>query len=213
MAMRHAHRRRFPWFGRRSLALAPESVLALPPAPLPVVPVEVSEPVEVLEPIEVPQPVEVDEVVEHLQPRWAEPAQQPILPAPIEGSTDVSKQHELHEVLRGFHDAVDGVHGTVLATRDGLPVASTLGDARAETVAAMAATVVALAAQAMPSDGSGDAGADSGHTVIRGSDGCLVVYATGDVGVLAVQTSSQPNIGLVHVEAPAAARELASLLA
>jgi predicted regulator of Ras-like GTPase activity (Roadblock/LC7/MglB family) len=76
----------------------------------------------------------------------------------------------------------------------------------------MAATVVALADQAMPSDGSGPADAGS-HTVIRGTDGCLVVYAAGDVGVLAVQTSSHPNIGLVQVEAPAAARELASLLA
>jgi predicted regulator of Ras-like GTPase activity (Roadblock/LC7/MglB family) len=125
----------------------------------------------------------------------------------------VSKQHELQEVLRGFHDAVDGVHGAVLATRDGLPVASTLGDARAETVAAMAATVIALADQAMPSDPAAGESGTTSHTVIRGTDGCLVVYAAGDVGVLAVQTSSQPNIGLVQVEAPAAARELASLLA
>jgi predicted regulator of Ras-like GTPase activity (Roadblock/LC7/MglB family) len=130
-----------------------------------------------------------------------------------DGSLDVSKQQELHEVLRGFHDAVDGVQGAVLATRDGLPVVSTLTDARAETVAAMAATVVALADQAMPASAdSGVAGADGSHTVIRGTDGCLVVYAAGDQGVLAVQTTAQPNIGLVHVEAPAAARELAGLL-
>ena len=120
----------------------------------------------------------------------------------------MSKQHELHEVLRGFHDAVDGVQGAVLATRDGLPVASTLADQRADTVAAMAATVVALAEQAMPSEATGD----SGHTVIRGRDGCLVVYRAGEHGVLAVQTTAQPNIGLVHVEAPAAARQLAGLL-
>lgn len=120
----------------------------------------------------------------------------------------MSKQAELHDVLRGFHAAVDGVHGAVLATRDGLPVASTLADARSEAVAAMAATVVALADQAAPP------GAERGvgHTVIRGTDGCLVVYPAGELGVLAVQTTSQPNIGLVQVEAPAAACQLASLL-
>jgi len=134
-------------------------------------------------------------------------------PVPVgvksEESDDVSKQVELHEVLRGFHEAVDGVHGAVLATRDGLPVASTLADAKAETLAAMAATVIALANQAVPHEGDDS----EGHTVIRGSDGCLVVYPAGDVGVLAVQTSAHPNIGLVQVEAPATARELAALLA
>jgi predicted regulator of Ras-like GTPase activity (Roadblock/LC7/MglB family) len=125
-------------------------------------------------------------------------------------SDAVSKQVELHEVLRGFQSAVDGVHGAVLATRDGLPVVSTLADAGAETVAAMAATVISLAEQAMPSDPDG---AGEGHTVIRGSGGCLVVYAAGDAAVLAVQTTATPNIGLVQVEAPATARELASLLA
>ena len=137
-------------------------------------------------------------------------------PLPIDepsdhGSFDVSKQQELHEVLRGFHDAVDGVQGAVLATRDGLPVVSTLTDARAETVAAMAATVVALADQAMPAERQ-DSDGDAGHTVIRGSAGCLVVCAAGTQGVLAVQTTAHPNIGLVNVEAPAAARQLAGLL-
>jgi len=183
--MRHAHRRRrFLWFGRRT-AIADRA-----PAPVP--------------------------VETYPEPQWAEPEAHDTpetQPPTTEGSTDVSKQHELQEVLRGFHDAVDGVHGAVLATRDGLPVASTLGDARAETVAAMAATVIALADQAMPSDPAAGASGSPSHTVIRGTEGCLVVYAAGDVGVLAVQTSSHPNIGLVQVEAPAAARQLASLLA
>ena len=71
----------------------------------------------------------------------------------------------------------------------------------------MAATVVALADQAVPADGDA-----SGHTVIRGSDGCFVVYPAGELGVFAIQTAGQPNIGLLEVEAPAVATELAELL-
>jgi len=71
----------------------------------------------------------------------------------------------------------------------------------------MAATVVALADQAVPADGD-----EAGHTVIRGDEGCLVVYPAGDLGVFAVQTGGQPNIGLLEVEAPAIAAELAALL-
>jgi predicted regulator of Ras-like GTPase activity (Roadblock/LC7/MglB family) len=120
----------------------------------------------------------------------------------------VSKQAELHDALRHLHAVIDGVHGTVLATRDGLPVASTLAGASTETVAAMAATVMALAGQAVPCEDD-----STGFTVIRGTGGCLVVQGAGDAGVLAVQTGPQPNLGLVQMEAPAVAATLATALA
>lgn len=120
----------------------------------------------------------------------------------------MSKQAELNDALRRLHAAVDGVHGTVLGTRDGLPLASTLAGASAETVAAMAATVMALADQAVPTESSTD-----GCAVIRGTDGCLVVQGAGTAGVLAVQTGSQPNLGLVQMEAPAVAASLSKALA
>ena len=201
MGMRHARRRRRGrWLGRitpRARVRREPVCISAAPLALPAGPVWAPVPELAAEPVV--EPVGSNEEASG--------------DASHEGSSDgidvVSKQVELHEVLRGFHDAVDGVHGAVLATRDGLPVASTLAEARTDTVAAMAATVVALASQAAPST---DDDAD-GHTVIRGSDGCLVVYAAGDLGVLAVQTSAHPNIGLVQVEAPAAARQLAALLA
>jgi predicted regulator of Ras-like GTPase activity (Roadblock/LC7/MglB family) len=132
---------------------------------------------------------------------------EPEVPSLPQEFLDVSKQADLNQRLREFHTLVDNVHGSVLATRDGLPIASTLADAQSTTVAAMAATVVALAHQAVP-DGDDAAG----HTVIRGSDGCLVVYPAGPLSVFAVQTGDQPNIGLLEVEAPAMAGELAALL-
>lgn len=120
----------------------------------------------------------------------------------------MSKQHDLGGVLDAFCRCVDGVNGAVLATRDGLTVASTFPSDRSSRVAAMAATVQALAEQTVP---PGEA-SSAGHTVVRGRDGCLVVHPAGDLAVLAVQTASRPNIGLVQVQAPEAAGELARLL-
>jgi predicted regulator of Ras-like GTPase activity (Roadblock/LC7/MglB family) len=120
----------------------------------------------------------------------------------------VSKQADVSQVLRGIHLAVDNVHGAVVATRDGLPVASTTGGDRAEKVAAMAASVLALSQQALADPDT----EDGGQTVIRGSDGCLVVQEAGPNAVLAVHTGARPNMGLVQVEVPRAAAELALIL-
>jgi predicted regulator of Ras-like GTPase activity (Roadblock/LC7/MglB family) len=120
---------------------------------------------------------------------------------------DMSKQRDLDATLRGFCAAVDDVHGAVLATRDGLTIASaSMADGTAARVAAMAATVQAVAEQTVAADGAGV------HTMVRAGDGCLVVYPAGPHGVLALQTAAKPNVGLVQVHAPEAADELAELL-
>jgi predicted regulator of Ras-like GTPase activity (Roadblock/LC7/MglB family) len=128
--------------------------------------------------------------------------------APAEGGLDVSKQADVGQVMRSIHLAVDGVHGVIVATRDGLPVATTAAEGRAEKVAAMAASVLALSQQAVADPETDDAG----QTVIRGSEGCLVVQGAGPNAVLAVHTGAKPNMGLVQVEVPRAAADLALIL-
>lgn len=134
----------------------------------------------------------------------------PAAPPPVplsERVLDVSKQLELQAVLQDLHASADGVTGAVLASRDGLAIVSTMQESQTPRVAAMAATIVALAQQAVPDSEPG------GQTVIRGTGGCVVVYGAGPECVLAVQTTARPNIGLVQIEAPRAAEELAQLLA
>lgn len=113
----------------------------------------------------------------------------------------------MFRIMRTIHERVDGVQGVVVATRDGLTVASTAGDGKEDRIAAMAASAISLAQQTLAGSGGGD-----GQTVIRGDHGCLVVQGAGPAAVLAVKTGARPNMGLVQVEVPRAAAELESIL-
>lgn len=121
----------------------------------------------------------------------------------------MSRQEDIDRVMRDIHRGVDGVDDVVVATSDGLAVASTNPGPRADKVAAMAASVVALSQQTIPEDGDGN----PHETVIRGSLGCLVVRGAGPNAVIAVRTGADSNMGLVHLEIPRAAAELESILA
>ena len=120
----------------------------------------------------------------------------------------MSKQADLEVVLRSLLADVGDITGVVLASRDGLPVASTANGPTTDTLAAMAAAVLALSEQAV--DATPTEPLD--HTMIRGTDGCFAVYGAGHLGALALQTIAHPNVGLVQVEAPRAAAEISRLL-
>ena len=85
-----------------------------------------------------------------------------------------------------------------VASRDGLPLASTFPAAEAPRVAAMAASVVGLAEEILA-----DAGAGTSTTIVRGAAGCLVVHPAGAGAVVAARTGANPNLGLVHLVLPA----------
>lgn len=125
-----------------------------------------------------------------------------------EGALDMSKQEAVARIMRDVHQRVGDVEDVVIATRDGLPLASTTSEDRAEKVAAMVASVLSLSMQAVDDDAEGP----FGHTVIRGSRGCLVVQDAGPNAVIAVHTGAKPNMGLVQVEIPRAAADLESIL-
>ncbi len=127
---------------------------------------------------------------------------------PREGALEMSKQEDVARIMRDVHHRVGDVEDVVIATRDGLPLASTTSDDRAEKVAAMVASVLSLSMQAVDDDSEGP----FGHTVIRGSRGCLVVQDAGPNAVIAVHTGANPNMGLVQVEIPRAAADLESIL-
>lgn len=126
-----------------------------------------------------------------------------------EGALEVSKHEDVERVMRGIQRSVDGVEDVVIATTDGLSVSATNPGERADKVAAMAASVLALSRQA----GAGDSDGDPGQTVIRGTKGCLVVQGAGPNAVIAVHTEANPNMGLIQLEVPRAAAELDAILA
>lgn len=121
----------------------------------------------------------------------------------------MSRQEEIERVMRDVQRGVDGVERVVVGTSDGLAVASTSPGPRSEKMAAMAASVVSLSQQTVADDREGA----TGQTVIRGSSGCLVVQGAGPDAVLAVRTDVAANMGLIQMEVPRAAAEIAALLA
>lgn len=122
--------------------------------------------------------------------------------------TTASKQEQLQRTLDGIGDAVPDVEGALLASRDGLAIASALRGADPNRVAAMAATVLALGTTVVDTCRIGP----FEETVIQGEGGMFVVYDAGDLAVLAVLARRKANLGLVHLEARRAATDLARLL-
>lgn len=98
--------------------------------------------------------------------------------------------------LRILRESVVGVHGSMVATSDGLLIAHDLHDMEPTRVAAIVATTVGLARQAMLATGR----EKLREAVARGSGGYLAVYAAGRTAVVAVVGSNELNVAMLHYE-------------
>ena len=121
----------------------------------------------------------------------------------------MSRQAELQEVIRQLRQAVPEITGVMVASTDGLSLASNLPEAEAARTAAMAATALGLGKRIAQTSGLG--GLE--EVVVRGQSGYLVVYSAGERGVLAVAAPMGANLGLIHLEARGAAQRIAQALA
>lgn len=120
----------------------------------------------------------------------------------------MNKQEQLHRMLAALAEEVPDVQGALLASRDGLPIVSTMSGPESGRVAAMAATVVALASRVVDTVGLGS----FEETVVQGDGGYFVVYDAGSLAVLAVSAPRTATLGLVHLEARRVAGEVDKLL-
>lgn len=121
----------------------------------------------------------------------------------------MSKQEQLQRILDALEHEVPDIEGTMLASKDGLPIASTLDPADASRVAAMAATVLSLGTRVVETTGLGT----FEETVIQSANGTFIVYDAGAFAALSVVARAGANLGLVHIEARQAAEVLAHLMA
>lgn len=97
--------------------------------------------------------------------------------------------------LSELRSAVSGVEGCVVATSDGLLVAHILPEEEQSQVAALIATLVAVARQSVQITGRGALL----EAAIRGTSGYLAVYAVGDSAVLAVLGRPDLNVALLQL--------------
>jgi predicted regulator of Ras-like GTPase activity (Roadblock/LC7/MglB family) len=107
----------------------------------------------------------------------------------------VNVEDEVLQELNTLRSSVSGVEGCVVATSDGLLVAHVLPEQEQSQVAALIATMTAVARQAVMLTGRGELL----EAAIRGTSGYLAVYAVGDSAVLAVLGRPNVNIALLQL--------------
>ena len=120
----------------------------------------------------------------------------------------MAKAEALKTHLESLRNAIPELHGVLLASTEGLPIAHSLSNgAEPNRVAAMAAAASTLGRRVSDTMNAGDLGEVS----IQAQDGSLFVYAAGTKAVLAVISPQGGNAGLIHLEARAAAKDISQL--
>jgi predicted regulator of Ras-like GTPase activity (Roadblock/LC7/MglB family) len=120
----------------------------------------------------------------------------------------MAKGEALRIVLESLNSAIPELRGVLLASNEGLPIAHALTNgADPNRVAAMAAAASSLGCRVSESIHAGTLG----EVVIQAGEGALFVYSAGTKAVLAVLSPQGGNAGLIHLEARAAAKEIAEL--
>ena len=112
-------------------------------------------------------------------------------------------------ILEELQDAVPDVEGAMVASVDGLEVASTLGGGEGTRVAAMAATVRALGVRVVEAT----AGGPFEEATIRSGGGIFTVYEAGELATLAVVSCAGANLGLLNLVARQVAEIIGQILA
>lgn len=120
----------------------------------------------------------------------------------------MSKQEILTNQIEDLCNAVPELHGVLLASADGLPIAHSLSNGSDPT--RLAAMAVAAANLGVRVSEAIETGAVT-EVNIRANDGDLFVYTLAGKAVLAVLGPKGANAGLIHLEARSAAEELTSL--
>jgi predicted regulator of Ras-like GTPase activity (Roadblock/LC7/MglB family) len=109
--------------------------------------------------------------------------------------------------LHGLRRRLPGVAGTVLASVDGLAVASDLPGIDPDPIAALSAANLGLARQFAQAVGHGPAL----ESVVRAADGFIVTYPAGISSLLAVLAQPDTDLARLHQESLPVAYRLGSL--
>jgi predicted regulator of Ras-like GTPase activity (Roadblock/LC7/MglB family) len=120
----------------------------------------------------------------------------------------MSKQEELAQVITATRRSIPELRGVMIATTDGMSIASDFPAGEAEQIAAMAATALGLGHRITERTALGG----MQETVVRGDNGYLVVYGAGSSAVLVMSGPTDSNLGLMRIEARAASAQISQVL-
>ena len=115
---------------------------------------------------------------------------------------------QLNEILQGLRAAIPELSGALIASTDGLAIATSVAGGDSNRMAAMVATALGLGKRITDTFGGGGLK----ETSVGGEQGQIYIFSAGSKGVLAVIAASEANVGLIHIESRDAAARIAHLL-
>ncbi len=120
----------------------------------------------------------------------------------------MTKQEQLEKLIKELRTNVPDITGVMVASSDGLSIASDFPEEEGARIAAVGAAASGLGNRIAQNAALGAVS----ETMVKGTDGLLLIYMTGDEGVLAIRAPARGNLGLVRLEASAACEEVKKIL-
>lgn len=109
----------------------------------------------------------------------------------------MTKQEQLEKLIDDLRQNVPDITGVMVASTDGLSIASDFPDDEGARIAAVGAAASGLGARIAQNATLGDVT----ETMVKGEEGLLLLYKAGTESVLAVRAPANGNLGLVRLEA------------
>jgi hypothetical protein len=120
----------------------------------------------------------------------------------------MSRHDELNKITKDLRENVPDISGVMIASNEGLSIATDFHEDDAVRVAAVSAAASGLGNRISQNATLGN----PEEVMVKGSEGLLLIYMAGDTGVLAVRAPARGNLGLVRLEASNAAKEVRKIL-
>lgn len=120
----------------------------------------------------------------------------------------MSNNSKIIELIAELKQNISAIHGVLVATTDGIVIASNLSESDPDRISAMTATAVSLGKRISATIGLGE----MQETSIRGANGHVFVYSAGSKSVLAIVATQEANLGLVHFEARKYAKQVGEII-
>jgi predicted regulator of Ras-like GTPase activity (Roadblock/LC7/MglB family) len=120
----------------------------------------------------------------------------------------MSINEQLNKILGDLRSSIPEIKGAVVASSDGMAIASNLSSSDPNRMAAMVATALGLAKRICETMSCGVLT----ETSVVGNQGLVFVYAAGSKGVLSVMAAANANVGLINLECRAAASNIQGVL-
>lgn len=120
----------------------------------------------------------------------------------------MSRQQEYMALIRQLRENVPDISGAMIATVDGLSIATDFPESEAARIAAMGASSIGLGNRISTTTDLGNLS----QMMIEGKSELLVIYMAGPGAILALRAPIRANLGLIRLEGPKAAEKVAELV-